>query len=157
MRVGNRVRQSSNEDQRNDRTPCVIAPGRPDGNGYGLVWDTDRKKQVKAHRYAWEQAHGPIPPGMCICHHCDVPRCINIDHLFIGTHADNMRDKESKGRGNHRGSPGQSHWNSKLTQTQVTEIRKLWASGEYTQQSLANHYGVSRAHIGHLVNRKRHT
>lgn len=51
-----------------------------------------------AHRIAWFLAHGSIPDGLKVCHHCDVPRCVNTAHLFIGTQADNLADMRAKGR-----------------------------------------------------------
>lgn len=64
--------------------------------GYGTVGG--RVLGTQAHRTAWELAHGAIPKKMCVCHRCDVPLCVNLDHLFLGTHRDNTRDSVAKGR-----------------------------------------------------------
>ena len=67
-------------------------------NGRGYPQKTINGRKVLLHRYSWEWANGPIPDNMCICHSCDNPPCINPDHLFLGTQADNMRDMYAKGR-----------------------------------------------------------
>lgn len=77
-------------------TGCFEWQARRNEFGYGSVGF--KKKRLKAHRVSWEVFRGPIPEGMCVCHHCDNPCCINPDHLFIGTRTDNMRDASRKGR-----------------------------------------------------------
>ena len=64
-------------------------------DGYGL---TSRFGQVIAHRLAYQAFIGPIPPGLCVLHYCDTPACVNPNHLYVGTHADNVKDKVRKGR-----------------------------------------------------------
>jgi hypothetical protein len=86
-----------------DAEPCLVLEGSRHRDGYVWRWDSERKKDVLAHRFAWEQEHGSIPKGMYVCHHCDNPPCSEITHLFLGTQYDNMRDCWAKGRGG--GSP----------------------------------------------------
>lgn len=64
--------------------------------GYGVL--TVNYRTAYAHRLAWEMENGPIPDGALVLHRCDNPRCVRPDHLFLGTHADNMADMTAKGR-----------------------------------------------------------
>lgn len=64
--------------------------------GYGVT--SVGGKQVRAHRLAWTYANGPIPDGLLVRHKCDVPLCVNPDHLLLGTYADNAADMVSRGR-----------------------------------------------------------
>lgn len=63
---------------------------------YAFIFKNNRR--YVATRYLWEQTNGPIPEGLCVCHHCDNPPCVNLNHLFLGTHSDNTRDMVKKGR-----------------------------------------------------------
>lgn len=74
------------------------------GMGYGS-FQINRQKNVRAHRHSWEIHKGPIPAKTHVLHRCDVPSCVNPDHLFLGTAKDNMLDKAAKGR----------HHNQKIT------------------------------------------
>jgi len=74
-----------------------------------------------AHRFSWYYEHGDIPEGMCVLHRCDNPPCVNIDHLFLGTMADNTLDRDRKGRQ----ARGERMGNSILTREQVMSARRL--------------------------------
>lgn len=76
---------------------CWLWTHHCDPKGYGMIWLKGSPR--KAHRISWELHRYPIPKGMFICHRCDTPACVNPEHLFLGTHTDNMRDMASKGRG----------------------------------------------------------
>lgn len=82
---------------RTDPSGCLIWTANFYPTGYGSVWWEGRNR--RAHRMAWEVAHGPIPAGMHVCHHCDRPACVNTGHLFLATHVGNMADKAAKRRG----------------------------------------------------------
>ncbi len=97
---------------------------------------------------------GEIPDGMYICHHCDNPSCVNPAHLFLGTPTDNMQDMRNKGRYD---GCGESNGQATLTEGDVRKIRRLYAGGGITQRQLGELFGVCRAHIGHIVNRRHWT
>jgi hypothetical protein len=80
---------------------CWLWTGYTQRFGHGTMGRGDGKGGVKtilAHRYSWEIANGPIPAGMCLLHKCDVPACVNPEHLFIGDRIINAKDKMAKGR-----------------------------------------------------------
>lgn len=84
---------------RPDLGPCWPWTGSTSSDGYGHF--RVNGELVRTHRFAYEQAHGNIPRGLDVLHHCDNPPCVNFErHLFVGTHSDNMRDMIAKHRGN---------------------------------------------------------
>ena len=89
--------------------PCKLWPGRTNPDGYGLIG-----KNQRAHVEAWIEARGPIPmePSgwrlMSVCHYCDTPGCFELEHLWLGTHAENMADRDAKGRTNN-GQAAKTH------------------------------------------------
>jgi HNH endonuclease len=117
-----------------------------------------------AHRVAWEIENGPIPVGdhhgtMSVCHRCDVRACVNVAHLFLGTHAENVADMIGKGR--HRPPPayhagvrrarGEANGNVKLSDQQVLDIRAGRGLG-LTYRALGEAHGISATHAKRIAN-----
>ncbi len=120
-------------------------PKRRDENGW-------RPKAIPAHRLAWEYTNGPIPEGLECCHKCDYRRCCNPSHLWLGTHAENMRDCMIKGRLNTR--RGSKAGPSKLSERQVVEIRTMYRPGVVSLNMIARLFGVSKRAILFIVQRR---
>lgn len=87
-------------------TGCWIWLGTSNELGYGRYYlpknSEGKSVAVFAHRYSYELYTGILQPGLIVCHKCDIPSCVNPNHMFIGTQADNMNDMVNKGR--HRNS-----------------------------------------------------
>jgi len=121
---------------------CWLWQGYTNNHGYGVFSVIGHR--TRAHRFAWLASRGEIPAGMEVCHHCDVTRCVNPDHLFLGTQRDNHLDSVRKGR--------KRAWGlQKLNAEQVREIRRRAALGE-SQRSVGRAFGVARNTVSQIVN-----
>ena len=133
---------------------CWRWTGGKDTHGYGQFGING--KMIRTHRFSYELHHPVSKPmnenELYILHSCNNPACCNPAHLRLGTHQDNMNDKKSQGRG--VVPKGEERVNSKLNEKQVLEIRERYASGGFTQQKLADEYGVSVGLICRIINRK---
>jgi hypothetical protein len=119
-------------------------------NGYGQVFWIN--KQRSTHRLAWELSTGIDADGLCVCHHCDNPKCANPDHLFIGTSAENTADRTAKGRE----ARGEKANHSDLKERDVIDIRLRCVVGSkrFGYTALAKEYGVTPSSIANIIKRK---
>lgn len=137
-----------------EMTKCWEWTGWCDKDGYGKI-SINRRTFRGAHRFSFtlNNSYGlslEDIEGCDICHACDNPRCVNPEHLFVGSRQDNIDDREIKGRG----IQGNKCHKAKLNETQVLEIRNRYAQGNITQEQLAFEYGVAPSTIERLINHK---
>lgn len=132
---------------------CWLWTGYVDRNGYGEIAlpRGSVKRRVFAHRLSYA-LHCGDPAGLHVCHRCDVPACVNPTHLFLGTQADNMRDKERKGRGVK--PRGEHSGRARLTEQQVREILVMQNAGKASASRIARALGVSRGTIRQILDGK---
>jgi hypothetical protein len=141
---------------------CWEWTGSIDGGGYGHLYSGVGGKGgtlLKAHRVVWELTYGSIPDGLWVLHKCDNRACVRPDHLFLGTHADNMADMKAKGRGvtgDRNGTHthpercrGEAKGSSRLTADQVREIRVIGSA--ISLKKLASRYGVGQTAIWDIL------
>jgi len=153
------------------RDDCIETNWTRDKKGYGMA--NRGGKRWRAHRYAWTLVNGPIPEGMLVCHHCDNPPCVNTAHLFLGTPADNMADRDAKGHtatGDRNGSrlhperrprgkrmsypqPGETNGRAKLTAEQVAYIRA--GAWDRSGRSFAKEFGVHPSTVQRIISGRR--
>lgn len=120
-------------------------------DGYGVI--ANNGTTMLAHRYSYERFIAPIPDGLVVRHKNDTPLDVNPNNLEIGTQADNIDDMYQRGRNRHIGQPGEYNGMHKLSDSQVTEIRRL-ASAGYRQRALAAQFGVAETTISSIIHRK---
>lgn len=167
--------------RRNVATGCLLWTASRNKAGYGRL-NRGRRGEgvVLAHRFAWEQAYGALPGRLCVLHRCDTPACVEVAHLFLGTHGDNAADKVAKGRqargdrsgarthperlarGDRHGlrlhpecvARGERAGAAKLTTLQVQQIRKKRAAGA-RRKDLAKEYKIAPSGITRICDRTR--
>ena len=114
---------------------CLVYTGAINLSGYGATRYEGPTR--RAHRAAWIEYHGPIPKGLNVLHHCDNRPCIEERHLYLGTHQDNVDDRQRRGR---------QKFHTKLTDAQVRAI----IADRRRQVDIAAEYGISQGHVANL-------
>lgn len=134
-----------------DGVGCWLWTASLNNGGYGQL--SLCRRPCPAHRISYMIANGPIPDGLFVCHRCDVRRCVNPSHLFLGTAQDNIRDMVEKGR-NHviPALVGDHSPNSKLKSSDVIAIRRDHAAGASLPE-LGRRYGVTAQAIWRVVHK----
>ncbi|KKL59009.1 hypothetical protein LCGC14_2219670 [marine sediment metagenome] len=106
-----------------------------------FTWMEGKKhKNGTAHRWVYQHLNGLLPPSVKVCHTCDIPHCVNPDHLFTGTQKDNQADMANKGRAIGFRRKGTKHPLCRLSEREVVDIRSRYAAGGVTQRELATTY-----------------
>lgn len=143
---------------KNEETGCLEWPFSRMRKGYGRV--RDGIHMVLVHRKVYQLSHPDENiEGLDIRHTCDNPPCCNPEHLISGTHQENMDDMRSKKRefkpGPKNPPKGEDNVNTKLSDEQVFEIRKMRAENKMTLKKLSDIFGVSFQHVSRIINNKR--
>jgi hypothetical protein len=131
-----------------------------DSLGYGII--NIERKRVRVHRTVWQLANGPIPAGMVICHRCDNPPCALLEHLWIGTVAENNADRDAKGRTVYpqlavTHCPQGHAYDEANTHTTPKGARKCracaraWAKARYHRLNLKANYDPAKRRARYLV------
>lgn len=121
--------------------------------GYGRIWWNGKTR--RAHRIAYELTYGNIADDIEVLHTCDNPSCCNPRHLFIGSQADNMRDREQKNRANH--AANERHGRHKLTDEQVARLRRIYANRRVKYSTLAKLFRISIKQVWNILNMRNRT
>ncbi len=126
---------------RNESTGCWEWQASCNRKGYGTVRICD--KVYRVHRIMYELFVGGIEDNQCVCHKCDNPKCVNPEHLFLGTRADNSKDAAVKDR-----------LKQKLESSDIFFIRELHQDG-LTQGEIGRFIGVTQSYVSNVLNKKR--
>jgi hypothetical protein len=131
-----------------NKNACWTWKGNVSKHGYGV--SSYRSKSTLAHRLSWILFRGNLPKDLDVCHHCDNPKCVNPEHLFLGTAKDNVMDCFNKKRKSHK---GENHPRAKIKEQDVKEIFQLRKNG-WTHQKLADRFKLTQSAVSNILHRR---
>ena len=143
--MDDRLVERFNEKYRKDESGCWIWMASCAGKGYGQIKLPGERRQIYAHRLSYLIHKGPLPEGKHICHTCDNPRCVNPDHLFVGTSQDNHDDMKNKGRHTY----GEKSATAKSTTKDVLQMKAMIAAG-VPQTKIAALFGLHQTTVSKI-------
>ncbi len=135
-----------------DNNNCMNWLGSINSHGYGNTWYNG--KVVGSHIVAYILAYGKIPKDKWVLHKCDNKRCVNKDHLFLGSRQDNINDMINKYGSEKISNYGEKNGNSKLTEKDIDEIRNIYVTDKMSMDKIAENYNVSKTNISDIINNK---
>ena len=135
------------EDKYTKTDKCWLWESSIDSHGYGQI--RFRQKNLLAHRVNYAIHNGDIPSGLCVLHRCDVRNCVNPNHLFLGTNADNVADKMAKGRLRMPDTRGENNGFAKLSESDVLVIR----ASQCKQSDIAAEFKISQSTVSEIKRR----
>jgi len=149
MPVANTIEKFWSYVNKGPKDECWIWQGPINSTGYGY-WGLQGAKWL-AHRLSYILANKleSLSPDICVCHKCDTPRCVNPNHLFLGSKKENWDDMRAKGRNSN--GKGDHSGMARLSSPMVIEARKLYATGNYSHQKLAEMFGVSKSSMNKAI------
>jgi predicted XRE-type DNA-binding protein len=140
--------------QRGQSHECWLWIGVRFPDGYGFMHRSSKPLLWwRAHCLSWEVHCGPIPNGLCVLHHCDNPSCVNPAHLYVGTRADNARDRALRKRGKEHRQYGEANDNAKLREADVRRIIACLKAGQ-SQTAIARQFGIVQPHVSRIAHRR---
>lgn len=119
--------------------------------GHGGIYDENMDKHRYAHRVAYEMEYGEIPDGKQINHGCRNPKCVNPNHLYAGTQQENVDDEIEAGVWQESRPSGEQVGTSKLSESEVRELKRRYQETDATQSELAEDYGIGQTQVSRIV------